>query len=88
MTLLFRGQERPQAFQDYRLANVVVHAGREALLTVAGHGMSGHGDDIGLGEAAVAGADTPSCFVAIHFGHLAVHQNDVVMGVIKRVQDR
>ena len=50
--------------------------------------MSGHGDDIGLSEAGVAGADPASRFVTIYFGHLTIHQNDVVIGVLKRVQGR
>ena len=39
--------------------------------------MSGHRDEIGYGKVAFPRTDTPSRFVAIHYGHLAIDQNDV-----------
>src|ERR1700730_1452997 len=71
----------------YWLANVLVHPSLQALLPVTAHRMGGHGNDVGLREASVTGSDTASRVVTVYFGHLAIHQNDVVMSVLQRVED-
>ncbi len=76
-----------QYLRYYWLANILVHPSLQALLPVTSHGMGGHGNDVGLRESAVPGSDTASRFVTVYFGHLAIHQNDVVMGVLQRVED-
>lgn len=63
----------------------VVHAGLEATFTIAGEGVGGEGDDdagIGGGVLAFAKADLGGSFEAVHFGHLAIHE-DEVMGVVE-----
>ncbi len=82
------GERGRQRLQLYWLADVVVHAGPEALLAVALHRVSGHRDDIRLTKVAAARADASSGFVAIHFRHLAIHQNDLVVIAAKRLKDR
>ena len=78
------GRERPGY---YWLANVFVHPSRQALLPVAGHSMSGHGDNVGLRKSASAGSNPTGRFVTVYFRHLAIHQNDVVVRMLKRVED-
>jgi hypothetical protein len=58
------GRER---LRSYWLANVFVHPSRQALLPVAGHGMSGHGDDVGLRKSAIAGSNPAGRFVTVYF---------------------
>ena len=65
----------PQVGDVDGLGHVVVAAGVEAALAVAGHGVGRQGDD--RGRPAVlpkpfGGLD------AVHVGHLDVHQNDLV----------
>ena len=57
---------------------VVVHAGVEAAFAVAVHGVGGHGDDGELFPA-VVGADGAGGFDTVEFGHLDVHEDEVVV---------
>src|SRR5215831_19317158 len=60
------------------LADVVVHAGFEAHLAIALHGVGGHGHDPRpLGERP-AFTDPPCCIESIQLGHLHVHEQHVV----------
>ena len=60
------------------LGQVVLHARIQAALAVAFHGVGGHGDD---GQVVEPGflADGSGGGQAIHFGHLDVHQHQVVV---------
>src|SRR3569833_2834409 len=59
----------------HRLADVVVHAGFEALLTVALHRIGGHGDYRGVRTSgSLALTELARCRVAVHLGHMAIHE--------------
>lgn len=61
-------------------AEVVVHAGGEALLAVAVDGVGGEGDDPGtgiVGLEGVATAELAGGLEAVHPGHLDVEEDDV-----------
>ena len=66
-------------FQTHRFAEVVVHAGIEAVLAVARHGVGRHGDDV-WAFGGVARTDLPGRFQAVHLRHLHVHQDDIIGG--------
>jgi len=61
---------------------VVVHAGGEAALAGVEDGVGGEGDDVGLG-AGVFLADAAGGFEAVHFGHVAIHEDDVEGGLLE-----
>lgn len=61
--------------QSNGLGDVVVHAGLEANVAVPLHGVGGHRDDP---DAGALRAQAAGGFVAVHLGHLAVHEDDVV----------
>lgn len=54
--------------------NMSIHAGIEADLTIAGHGVSRHRDD---GKAAAGGTVGTSRLEAIHDRHLDIHQDQI-----------
>jgi len=62
-----------------RLGEVVVHAGREALLAILLHGAGGEGQD---GDVTVrphlGRADRTGRLEAVHLGHLTVHEDEIV----------
>ena len=61
-----------------RLGDISVHAGVEALLTVAGQGAGGHGENGGVASRfSIPEADEARRFETVHAGHLNVHENDV-----------
>ena len=60
------------------LGEVVVHAGLKAALAVSGDGVGGEGDDDGATLGGEDFADAAGGLEAIHNGHLAVHEDDVV----------
>lgn len=62
-----------------RLAQVVVHARLEALLPVAGHRVGGECDDgdAFCGRGRLSLADGASRLIAIHFRHMAIHEDEV-----------
>src|SRR3954469_14693212 len=66
------GGEEPFAVDG--LAEIVGAAGVDALVAVLGHGVGGEGNDGGL-EA--LGAEGGGGLVAIHLGHLHVHEDQV-----------
>ncbi len=58
-----------------------VHTRGEGLGSLGGAGSGGEGDD-GKSPAAAKGPDAARGFVAIHFGHLAVHEDGgIVVGL-------
>src|SRR5882757_8100626 len=71
-----RRQHVPELGETHRLAQVIIHARREAALTVAGESMRGECDDVEVisFDAAHAARDLES----VHARHLDVHQDDVV----------
>ncbi len=61
-----------------RLRQVAVHARFEAALPLPGHGVCGQSDDSRVAAGpAVALADGRRGRIAIHLGHLAIHQNEI-----------
>ena len=64
-----------------RLAEVIVHASRQAQLAVAFEGVGGEGHDrrppAAVRAAALLFADRPGRLVPVHLGHLAVHEDQV-----------
>ena len=62
-----------------RLGDVAVHAGVAGFLAILVKSVRGHGDDGDGGFfAVVQRADVLRRFVAVHDGHLNVHQNEVI----------
>ncbi len=66
-----------EGFQGNGLGHVIVHAGFDAFLAVPLHGIGGHRYDekwlpIGLAYRTGGG-------VTVHHGHLAVHQDEIVI---------
>ena len=71
-------QDLDQVRGMYGLGQVAVHAGLQAALPVALHGVGGHGDDRGMGHACrFPFADHGGGLEAAHHRHLHVHQDDV-----------
>ncbi len=60
------------------LGDVVVHAGFDAAFAIGLHGVGGHGDDDGVAAGRFGAADLFGGLVAVHDGHLAIHENEVV----------
>ena len=71
-------EHRLQLRRSDRLADVVVHAGGEAQLTVAGHGVRRHGGDPRTGRCRPAGTDPTRRLEPVELGHLDVHEHQVV----------
>src|ERR1035441_3366857 len=71
-------QQRVEFWAPNRLGEVAIHAGVDAALVVALHGVRGHSDD-GLvpAGAALGLADRGGGFEAIHLWHLYIHQHQV-----------
>ena len=58
------------------LAQVIVHAGREAEFAITLHGVGGERDDPGpLMPVGKRLNDAPGGFEAVHLGHLHIHEN-------------
>ena len=70
-----------------RLGNVIVHPGGDAGGTLLERGMRGHGDDRQRRETAV-GTDVRRRLIAIHLGHLQIHEDHVVGGRVRPPQQR
>ena len=71
-----------EADEDGRIdgfVDVLVHPDGETLLAGTGHGVGGEGDDGDAGPGLLGGTDAAGGFVAVHAGHLAVHEDDVVL---------
>ena len=62
------------------LGNVVIHTAVQALLSVllSGIGAQCHNGK-GLNIRSVDGADRASGFVAVHYGHLYIHQDQIIV---------
>ena len=60
------------------LGDVVVHSGFDAALAIGLHSVSSHGDDDGVAAGRLGAADLFGGLIAIHHGHLAIHENEVV----------
>ena len=67
---------------------VIVHAGFDTEVTVALHGIGRHGNDRNAGHIFPGRpvADLTGGFIAIHFRHLAVHQDQGIAFVCRAVQ--
>ena len=69
----------------HRLGEIIVHAGLQAAIPVALHGVGGHGDDRRPGPAVgLAVPNRPGRLEAIHDRHLNIHQHDVERFAIHR----
>ena len=72
------GQCRRKLLDTNRLGNVTIHAGRQALFTVALHGVSRHGDDRYVtARTTFTVADQRGRLQAVQFGHLHIHKNEI-----------
>lgn len=58
-------------------ADVVVHAGSQTTVAIALKGLRGDGND-GDAWTLLTGADPSRGFEAVHFRHLAVHQDQII----------
>ena len=72
-----------------RFADVIVHAGREAFLTIAFQRVGGHGDDVNGRALRIVLlrfklADQPRGFVSVQVRHVAIHQHNVVRNFFQR----
>lgn len=66
-------------FGLYGFAEVIIHAGLEAFVTVADHGVGGEGNDWQVGAGRLfKGAQLCGGLIAVEYGHLAVHEDDTV----------
>ncbi|MGA1994360.1 MAG: hypothetical protein ABSH45_01160 [Bryobacteraceae bacterium] len=64
-----------QIFEADGFGDIVVHAGRETDLAGALEGFGGHGDDGRVPAGRFGAADRAGSGVAIHFGHVAIHED-------------
>ena len=71
------GEGGVEVVETRGLADVVVHAGFQAALAVALHGVCRHRDDADAGGGGIR-ADAAGGFVTVELGHLAIHEDDVV----------
>lgn len=72
----------------------MIHPCGQAFITIALHGMSGEGDDMnGLGAWAefsagfFSASDLEGSFIAVHFGHLTIHEDDIVRDALEGFED-
>ncbi len=72
----FDGQGEALSVQG--LGQITVHTGLEALPLGAGHGIGRESDDGYAARAGFARADLARRLIAVHHGHLAIHQNEVM----------
>jgi len=90
------GNLLPNNRQLDRLGDVVIHAGRQTLVLVLGHGIGRHGDDdrtgvaiaglvnlVGLGVVVLANGHRG--FDTGQLGHLHIHKDDVKLFVLDRL---
>ena len=77
-------QRRGQRRRLDRLGQVVVHAGGEAFLAVAGHGVGGQRHDRHPPRRPGQRPDRPRRREAVEHRHLHVHQHDVVAAAGRR----
>ena len=70
-------ERRVESVRVDGLGHVVVHSGVQAALAFFHRRVGGHGDDRELRKARIR-ADLGRRLEAVHFGHLEIHQNDVV----------
>ena len=68
-----------------RLVDEIIHARRQAFLPAVRLGIGGHGDNVGVRRCAggmgllrFSLADLPRGLVTAHFGHAAIHEDDVI----------
>ena len=76
-------QDGHQMVQIEGLADVVVHADRQAGLAVGGHDIGGHRDN-GQRQLLQVLADAGGRGIAVHHRHLQVHQHDVERRIGRR----
>jgi len=62
----------------YGLSDKAVHADGGAQIAIALEGIGGEGDDARGAGGILAAADFAGGFVAVHLGHLDVHQDEIV----------
>ncbi|OPZ58073.1 MAG: Outer membrane protein TolC precursor [Deltaproteobacteria bacterium ADurb.Bin510] len=79
----FFGQRR----QRDGLGDIIVHPGFETFFAVALHRVCGHRNDqhIGIADGGVGTADAARGFQAVHFGHLYIHQHQVIIDHFQRL---
>ena len=65
---------------------MVIHAGVQAGLFVAGHGIGGNTDDRGMPAPTFIFAHQADSFFAAHHGHVHIHEHDVPGLLLKEPQ--
>src|SRR5579862_1537579 len=76
----FRLKGLDQIVELNGLRNKRVHAGLETAFTRALHDIRCHGDDGRMRILSFAASDLGGRFVAVHLGHLTVHEDHAVLG--------
>src|ERR1700722_405306 len=77
-------QRLTQFLQAHRLADVVVHSGRQAALPVPIHGVGRQRANGLVAAFALAASNNGGGFETVHIRHLAVHQHQVVFLLLQR----
>ena len=82
--LAFDGGDQMRRLDRFR--DIRVHAGLQAALAIAVHGVGRHGDDRQIRSQRGSPANQAGGFEAVEHGHLDVHQHQIVVG--SRIQFR
>lgn len=75
---------RGKLFPGYWLADVVIHAGRDVALAMAGHGVGGQCDDRYLASRRIERTDGARRSRSVHARHHHVHQDDIKTTITRR----
>ena len=75
-----------QFLNAHRLGDVVIHARGETLFAVPFHRIGGHGHNAKRRQPLFSFAlPNPSRgFVAVHLGHVAIHENNIIRNLLER----
>src|ERR1035438_4392817 len=73
------GDSGQQGVATQGLGHEAVHAGTDTEIAIFGKGVGGHTDNGNEGRVAGKCTDSGGGLIAVEFGHLAIHQNHVVV---------
>jgi len=71
-------QDFQQTTAAHGFPDILIHTRIQYLLTIAVHGMGGHGDDGDLGYFTLHGTNNLGGLHPVHFRHGNVHKDEVV----------
>ena len=76
------GDDPTQFVRLDRLGDIGIHPGVQAASHVARHDERGHGHDrdMGIEHPSLAAPDETRRLEAVHLGHLAIHEHQIVTG--------